>query len=153
MTYHSATWACPIGSLASAIPFDVAQKQGNHPDERGGVGKLFYTARLSIPDSSLRTARTLTRTQTMTELDAVAIGREFYFHAVLLTLPALAVSLIVGLAVSIFQAVTNIQEQTLSFAPRIVALAGLFVVTMPWLLQMSIYFTVQMFSRAAQVGH
>ncbi len=89
----------------------------------------------------------------MTELDAVAIGREFYFHAVLLTLPALAVSLIVGLAVSIFQAVTNIQEQTLSFAPRIVALAGLFVVTMPWLLQMSIYFTVQMFSRAAQVGH
>lgn len=89
----------------------------------------------------------------MTELDAVAIGREFYFHAVLLTLPALAVSLIVGLVVSIFQAVTNIQEQTLSFAPRIVALAGLFVVTMPWLLQMSIYFTVQMFSRAAQVGH
>ena len=89
----------------------------------------------------------------MTELDAVALGREFYYHAVLLTMPALAVSLIVGLAVSIFQAVTNIQEQTLSFAPRIVALAGLFVVTMPWLLQMSIYFTVQMFSRAAQVGH
>ncbi|MEK6257828.1 MAG: flagellar biosynthetic protein FliQ [Planctomycetota bacterium] len=89
----------------------------------------------------------------MTELDAVALGREFYYHAVLLTLPALAVSLIVGLAVSIFQAVTNIQEQTLSFAPRILALAGLFIVTMPWLLQMSIYFTVQMFSRAAQVGH
>jgi flagellar biosynthesis protein FliQ len=89
----------------------------------------------------------------MTELDAVALGREFYYHAVLLTLPALAVSLIVGLAVSVFQAVTNIQEQTLSFAPRILALAGLFIVTMPWLLQMSIYFTVQMFSRAAQVGH
>jgi len=89
----------------------------------------------------------------MTELDAVALGREFYYHAVLLTLPALAVSLIVGLAVSIFQAVTNIQEQTLSFAPRILALAGLFIVTMPWLLQMSIYFTVQMFSRAAQIGH
>ena len=39
----------------------------------------------------------------MTELDAVAIGREFYYHAVLLTMPALVVSLIVGLAVSIFQ--------------------------------------------------
>lgn len=89
----------------------------------------------------------------MTELDAVALGREFYYHAVLLTLPALAVSLIVGLAVSIFQAVTNIQEQTLSFAPRILALAGLFIVTMPWLLQMSIYFMVQMLARAAQVGH
>ncbi len=89
----------------------------------------------------------------MTELDAVSLGREFFYHAVLLTMPALAVSLIVGLVISIFQAVTNIQEQTLSFAPRILALAGLFVVSMPWLLQMSIYFTVQMFSRAAQVGH
>ena len=89
----------------------------------------------------------------MTELDAVALGRDFFYHAALLTTPALAISLIVGLAISIFQAVTNIQEQTLSFAPRILALAGLFVVTMPWLLQMSIYFTVQMFSRAAQIGH
>ncbi|MBS0205394.1 MAG: flagellar type III secretion system protein FliQ [Planctomycetes bacterium] len=89
----------------------------------------------------------------MNELDAVSMGRDFFYHAVLLTLPALVVSLVVGLVVSIFQAVTNIQEQTLSFAPRILALAGLFVVTMPWLLQMSIYFTVQMFSRAAQIGH
>lgn len=89
----------------------------------------------------------------MNELDAVAMGRDFFYHAVLLTLPALVISLVVGLAVSVFQAVTNIQEQTLSFAPRILALAGLFVVTMPWLLQMSIYFTVQMFSRAAQIGH
>lgn len=89
----------------------------------------------------------------MTELDAIAMGREFFYHAILLTAPALAVSLIIGLIISIFQAVTNIQEQTLSFAPRILALAGLFVVTMPWLLQMSIYFTVQMFSKAAQAGH
>lgn len=89
----------------------------------------------------------------MTELDAISLGREFFYHAVLLTAPALGVSLIVGLAISIFQAVTNIQEQTLSFAPRILALAGLFILTMPWLLQMSIYFMVQMFSRAAQIGH
>ena len=89
----------------------------------------------------------------MTELDAVTLGREFYYHAVMLTLPALVVSLVVGLAVSIFQAVTIIQEQTLSFAPRMIALAGLLVLTMPWLLQMSIYFTVQMFARAAQIGH
>ncbi|MFO1043629.1 MAG: flagellar biosynthetic protein FliQ [Planctomycetaceae bacterium] len=88
----------------------------------------------------------------MNELDAISLGREFFYHAVLLTAPALAVSLIVGLAISIFQAVTNIQEQTLSFAPRILALAGLFIVSMPWMLQMSIFFMVQMFSRAAQIG-
>ena len=89
----------------------------------------------------------------MTELEAISLGREFFYHAVLLTTPALAVSLVIGLVISIFQAVTNIQEQTLSFAPRMIALAGVFVITMPWLLQLSIYFTVQMFSRAAQVGH
>ena len=88
----------------------------------------------------------------MTELDAVEIGRDFLYHATLLTAPALAVSLIVGLVVSVLQAVTSIQEQTLSFAPRILALAGLFVVSMPWLLQVSIYFTTQMLARAAQVG-
>lgn len=89
----------------------------------------------------------------MTEMEAIELGREFFYHAVLLTGPALVISLVVGLIISIFQAVTNIQEQTLSFAPRILALAGLFVVTMPWLLQMTIYFTVQMFSRAASAGH
>lgn len=88
----------------------------------------------------------------MTELDAISIGRELFYHAILLTVPALVVSLIVGLTISIFQAVTNIQEQTLSFAPRILALALLFVATMPWLLQTSIYFMVQMLSRAAQIG-
>lgn len=88
----------------------------------------------------------------MTDLDAVEIGRDFLYHASLLTLPALAVSLIVGLVISVFQAVTSIQEQTLSFAPRILALAGLFVVLMPWLLQMSIYYTTQMLARAAQIG-
>jgi len=89
----------------------------------------------------------------MSELDAVAVGREFFLQAVLLTTPALAVSLVIGLIISIFQAVTNIQEQTLSFAPRIIALAGLFVITMPWLLQMSIYYMVQMFAYAAKIGH
>lgn len=88
----------------------------------------------------------------MSDFDAVTIGREFLYYATLLTLPALAVSLLVGLVVSVFQAVTSIQEQTLSFAPRILALAGMFVVLMPWLLEMSIYFTTQMLARAAHVG-
>lgn len=88
----------------------------------------------------------------MSDFDAITIGREFLYYATLLTLPALGVSLIVGLAISVFQAVTSIQEQTLSFAPRILVLAGMFVVLMPWLLEMSIYFTTQMLARAAHVG-
>ena len=88
----------------------------------------------------------------MSDLDPVTIGREFLYYATLRTLPSLAVSLVVGLAISIFQAVTSIQEQTLSFAPRILALAGMFVVLMPWMLEMSIYFTTQMLARAAHFG-
>jgi flagellar biosynthesis protein FliQ len=88
----------------------------------------------------------------MSDLDPVTIGREFLYYATLLTLPALGVSLLIGLVISVFQAVTSIQEQTLSFAPRILALAGMFVVLMPWMLEMSIYFTTQMLARAAQFG-
>lgn len=88
----------------------------------------------------------------MSDLDPVTIGREFLYYVTLLTLPALGVSLLVGLVISVFQAVTSIQEQTLSFAPRILALAGMFVVLMPWMLEMSIYFTTQMLARAAQFG-
>ena len=88
----------------------------------------------------------------MSDLDPITIGREFLYFATLLTLPALAVSLLVGLVISIFQAVTSIQEQTLSFAPRILALAGLFVVLMPWMLEMSVFFTTQMLARAAHIG-
>ena len=48
--------------------------------------------------------------------------------------PMLLVGLVVGLAVSLFQAVTQIQEQSLSFIPKIVALAALIVILGPWML-------------------
>ena len=48
--------------------------------------------------------------------------------------PILLLGLIIGLLVSIFQAVTSIQEQSLSFIPKIVALAALIVVLGPWML-------------------
>jgi flagellar biosynthetic protein FliQ len=48
--------------------------------------------------------------------------------------PLLLVGLVVGLAVSLFQAVTSIQEQTLSFIPKIIALALVIVVLGPWML-------------------
>lgn len=88
----------------------------------------------------------------MTHTDAIHIGREMLYYAMMLALPALGLSLIVGLVISVFQAVTSIQEQTLTFVPRIVALGVLFILTMPWMLQTSIYFTAQMFAKAAEIG-
>jgi flagellar biosynthetic protein FliQ len=51
-----------------------------------------------------------------------------------IALPLLLVGLLIGLAVSVFQAVTQIQEQTLSFIPKVLALAGVLLIGGPWML-------------------
>lgn len=80
------------------------------------------------------------------------LGRDLLYTALLLALPALAVSLIVGLIVSVFQTITSIQEQTLTFVPRIVAVGLAIVFSMSWTLQMALHFTVRMLSKAAEGG-
>lgn len=88
----------------------------------------------------------------MSPTEALHIGRELLYHAMLLAVPAMALSLTVGLMISIFQAATSIQEQTLTFVPRILAVGILFLLTMPWMLKVSIYFATTMFATAARVG-
>ena len=88
----------------------------------------------------------------MSVIEVVQLGRDLFITALLLALPALAVSLVVGLVVSIFQTVTSIQEQTLSFVPRMLAVGLAIIVTLPWALQLAMHFTVQMLWRAAEVG-
>lgn len=66
--------------------------------------------------------------------DVVALGRHFLATALLLVAPVVAVSLIVGLFISIGQTVTSIQEQTLTFAPRIVAVVLIMMWSMNWYL-------------------
>lgn len=74
----------------------------------------------------------------------VAMCRDLLLTGLILALPAVAVSLIVGSLISIFQTITSIQEQTLSFAPRIVAVALVMMVTLPWSLKISMAFTGRM---------
>ena len=61
--------------------------------------------------------------------------------ALKVALPLLGVGLVIGLAVSVFQAVTQIQEQTLSFIPKVLALAGVLVVGGPWMLNQVVSYT------------
>lgn len=63
----------------------------------------------------------------------------------LLSSPMLLIGLVVGLAVSIFQATTQIQEATLSFVPKIVAVLGSLVVFGPWIISSMINFTKNLF--------
>lgn len=80
--------------------------------------------------------------------DVTGIGLDLFTTAMLLALPSLAASLVVGLIISIFQTITSIQEQTLSFAPRLIAVAVVMVFTTAWTLQVAAAFTVRMFQMA-----
>ena len=61
-------------------------------------------------------------------------------------LPLLLVGLVIGLVVSVFQAVTQIQEQTLTFIPKIVGMGVVLVVAGPWMLNQVVSYTQQLYS-------
>jgi flagellar biosynthetic protein FliQ len=62
------------------------------------------------------------------------------------SLPLLLVGLVIGLAVSVFQAVTQIQEQTLTFIPKIVGMGLVLVIAGPWMLGQVVTYTQQLYT-------
>ena len=76
---------------------------------------------------------------------AIDLGREAVFMALLVGLPVMIVAAGVGLVVSIFQAVTQLQEQTLSFVPKIVAMMLMLVVLTPWLIDQMVDYATELF--------
>jgi flagellar biosynthetic protein FliQ len=84
--------------------------------------------------------------------EVLQLARDFLSTALLIALPALAVSLVVGLVVSVLQTITSIQEQTLSFVPRLLAVGCVLLVCLGWILQMAVHFTMSMFVHAAEVA-
>lgn len=87
----------------------------------------------------------------MSDAQVLELGRELLWTALLLALPTLATSLLIGLIISIFQAVTSIQEQTLTYVPRLVAVGLVIVITLSWAMQLAVGFTMRMFWQAAEV--
>ncbi len=72
----------------------------------------------------------------MTVIEVYQIARELFLTTALLCLPPLLASLLVGVLISVFQAVTSVQEQTLSFVPRLAAVGLVIVLTLPWSLRL-----------------
>lgn len=70
----------------------------------------------------------------------------------MVSLPVLAVALFVGLAVSVFQAVTQVHEMTLTFVPKLVGVAVLMAFMGNWMLQKLVGFTLFCFDQIARVG-
>ncbi|HXG17151.1 MAG TPA: flagellar biosynthetic protein FliQ [Calidithermus sp.] len=74
----------------------------------------------------------------MTADAAVEIGRQALWTALVLMLPVLVVSAVVGLVVALAQAVTQLQEPTLAFLPKALALAATLLVLGPWMLRVGV---------------
>jgi flagellar biosynthetic protein FliQ len=82
----------------------------------------------------------------MTQDTVVSIAVSAMELALKVGAPIMLVGLVIGLAVSVFQAVTQIQEQTLSFIPKVVGMAVLAVVAGPWMLGQLITWTQQLYA-------
>lgn len=78
---------------------------------------------------------------------AINIARQAMLIAFLIAAPMLGFGLFVGLIVSIFQAVTQINEMTLTFVPKIIAVALAFALFLPWIMRLLVDFTIQLIQR------
>jgi flagellar biosynthetic protein FliQ len=82
----------------------------------------------------------------MNELIIAQIGKDALRTALLVAGPALLVSLVVGLLISVFQVVTSLQDQTIAFVPKVIAVMVVVAISFPWMLQVMLAFTTRMFT-------
>ena len=82
----------------------------------------------------------------MTEQMIINIVREAFWNVLLTVGPVLLASLIVGLSISIFQAATSIQEQTLTFVPKLIVTFAIVVILLPFFINNLKAFTIQLFN-------
>ena len=85
----------------------------------------------------------------MTEADVIEIMRDGLWTAVVVAGPLLLIALVVGLVIGFLQALTQIQEMTLTFVPKILVIFVSLLVLMPFMLSTLVDFTQSLFSRIA----
>ncbi|MBC8003317.1 MAG: flagellar biosynthesis protein FliQ [Opitutaceae bacterium] len=82
---------------------------------------------------------------------ATELIKTMIFQAIALATPILITAMVVGLGISLFQAVTSIQEQTLTFVPKALAVVLMIVLLLPWMLRSIIEFTTAMIEKMPQM--
>jgi flagellar biosynthetic protein FliQ len=83
----------------------------------------------------------------------IQIGREALTMVILISAPMLGLGLLVGVLVSIFQATTQIQEQTLAFIPKILAVFVAVIIFGPWMLSLMVDYTRGIFLNLPHMIH
>jgi flagellar biosynthesis protein FliQ len=82
---------------------------------------------------------------------ATELLKSMVFQAVALVAPILITAMVIGLAVSLFQAVTSIHEQTLTFVPKALGVIGVLLLLLPWMLRSTIEFTTAVIEKMPQM--
>lgn len=83
---------------------------------------------------------------------AIDLFKSTVMFALYIVAPFLGATLVVGLIASLIQSVTSMQEQTLTFVPKLLALAGLMLVLTPWLLRALSEFTITILTKMGGLG-
>jgi flagellar biosynthetic protein FliQ len=84
---------------------------------------------------------------------AIDLFKTTVLFALYVVAPFLGAMLVVGLLASLFQSITSMQENTLTFAPKLFTLAGMSVLLAPWLLRSLTEFTITILGRMATLAH
>jgi flagellar biosynthetic protein FliQ len=88
----------------------------------------------------------------MNEMEVLDIARDAMETMLIVSAPVLLVGLAVGLVISVFQTLTHIQEMTLTFIPKILAIFGVAIFTLPWMLRHLTEFTERLMDKIVALG-
>ncbi len=81
----------------------------------------------------------------MTEEFVIGIARDAFYTVFIVAAPVLLVSIVIGLLISVFQAATSINEMTLTFVPKILAVGIVLILLLPFMMEKEIDFTKRIF--------
>ncbi|MEW6235672.1 MAG: flagellar biosynthesis protein FliQ [Candidatus Omnitrophota bacterium] len=88
----------------------------------------------------------------MTEMKVIELGQDLMLNSLIISLPILGIGLIVGVLISVFQAATQINEQTLSIVPKLLVVGVTIMLLMPWLLTRIVDLTLNLFNALPEVA-
>jgi flagellar biosynthetic protein FliQ len=79
----------------------------------------------------------------------IELGREMLLLTLFLSVPVMVVGMAIGLLISVFQAMTQIQEQTLTFVPKIIGILVAILLLLPWSLRLMLDYTIRLIQEMA----
>jgi flagellar biosynthesis protein FliQ len=82
---------------------------------------------------------------------AIELLKTMIFQALAIAAPFLVTAMVIGLAISLFQAVTSIHEQSLTFVPKALGIVGLLLILLPWMVRTLVEFTTAVIEKIPQM--